>query len=324
MNSLGDENVYRAEIERLQRIIGKQAIQIEILKKNRGPIQDKMSAVASLRQFGYTIKDACQALGLARSGYYASTRPKNARASVLTMKDSGLIERIKVICGAHPFWCYRRVWAWLNHCEGIWVNQKWVRRVMKGNGLMVPQTIHKAKRTPTRRKPKADKPRQFWGIDMTRFMVNDLDWVYLVIVLDWWTKKLVGWNISLRSKTADWKQALDIALNKEFPEGVRGKGLKLISDNGCQPTSVSFMRDMADLGIEQIFTSYDNPKGNAETERMLRTVKEEVIGLNEFENLAEAKEKISKWIEINYNKLYFHNKLGYLRLGEFEALYRGD
>jgi len=79
-------------------------------------------------------------------------------------------------------------------------------------------------------------------------------------VLDWYTKKIVGWNISLRSRAAEWKEALDMAIQREFPGDVRGSGLKLINDNGSQPTSTSFMRDMALLGIKQIFTSYDNPK----------------------------------------------------------------
>ena len=156
---------------------------------------------------------------------------------------------------------------------------------------------------------------------MTKFIVNALGWVYLVIVLDWYTKKIVGWNISLRSKTVDWKQAMDMAINREFPEGVRGTELKLISDNGSQPTSTSFMKDMAILGIEQIFTTYDNPKGNADTERMMRTVKEEVIWLNEFETLEEAIRKIGNWIELDYNKLYVHSELGYWSPEEFEALY---
>jgi transposase InsO family protein len=87
---------------------------------------------------------------------------------------------------------------------------------------------------------------------------------------------------------------MDFAIQKEFPEGVRGKELKLVSDNGSQPTSTSFMRHMALLGIKQIFTSYDNPKGNAETERVIRTIKEELIWLNEFGSLEEARESIRK------------------------------
>lgn len=277
--------------------------------------------VDSLKQAGYTVAAACQAIGFSRSGYYASRHPEEVKVRVLGEDELELITKIKEIKGKHPFWGYRRVWAWLRHREGIMVNQKRVRRLMKEHNLMATQTVHKAKRKVLRDKPRADRPKQFWGIDMTKFIVNALGWVYLVIVLDWYTKKIVGWHISVRSKTADWKQAMDRALNCEFTEGVRDACLKLISDNGSQPTSVSFMRDMAILGIKQIFTSYNNPKGNADTERVVRTIKEEVIWLNEFETLAEAQETIGKWIELDYNKLYVHSTLGYMSPEEFEVLY---
>jgi transposase InsO family protein len=114
---------------------------------------------------------------------------------------------------------------------------------------------------------------------------------------------------------------MDFAIQKEFPEGVRGNELKLVSDNGSQPTSTSFMREMALLGIKQIFTSYDNPKGNAETERVMRTIKEELIWLNEFGSLEEARENIRNWIMNDYNKLYVHSSLGYLSPEEFELKY---
>lgn len=277
--------------------------------------------VDSLKQAGYTVAAACQAIGFSRSGYYASRHPEEVKVRVLGEDELESITKIKEIKGKHPFWGYRRVWAWLRHREGIMVNQKRVRRLMKEHNLMATQTVHKAKRKVLRDKPRADRPRQFWGIDMTKFIVTALGWVYLVIVLDWYTKKIVGWHISVRSKTADWKQAMDRALNCEFTEGVRDACLKLISDNGSQPTSVSFMRDMATLGIKQIFTSYNNPKGNADTERVVRTIKEEVIWLNEFETLAEAQETIGKWIELDYNKLYVHSTLGYMSPEEFEVLY---
>jgi putative transposase len=193
--------------------------------------------------------------------------------------------------------------------------------VMKENELMASQTLHRAKRTPQRSKPKAERPRQYWGIDMTKFMIPALGWIYLVIVLDWYTKKVVGWDLSLRSRSGEWKQALEMGIQREFPQGVKERGLKLISDNGSQPTSVSFMRDIGTLGIEQIFTSYDNPKGNAETERMMRTIKEEFLWLHEFSSLEEAKRAIHHWIEVDYNELYVHSALGYLSPEEFEHLY---
>lgn len=281
-----------------------------------------MTAVDSLKQSGYTVLDACEAIGIARSGYYAAKQVHEPGVGIVDANDEGLLERIKALKLAHAFWGYRRVTAWLRHRDKILVNEKRVRRLMKEHGLMASQRVHKAKRTPLRSKPQADKPGQIWGIDMTKFIVKALGWVYLVIVLDWYTKKVVGWQISLRSKTEDWKRAMDMALNREFPEGVRGAGLKLVSDNGSQPTSPSFMKDMATLGIEQIFSSYENPKGNADTERMMRTIKEEVIWLNEFETLEEAIAKIGNWIEIDYNKLYVHSELGYRSPEEFEALYK--
>jgi len=237
------------------------------------------------------------------------------------MKDADLVERIKGIKTSHPFWGYRRVRAWLRYRDKIRINEKRVRRVMKENELMVSQILHRAKRTPQRSKPKAERPRQYWGIDMTKFMIPALGWIYLVIVLDWYTKKVVGWDLSLRSRSGEWKQALEMGIQREFSQGVRDQGLKLISDNGSQPTSASFIRDMNTLGIEQIFTSYDNPKGNAETERMMRTIKEELLWLHEFSSLEEAKKAISHWIEMDYNKLYVHSALGYLSPEEFESLY---
>jgi transposase InsO family protein len=274
-----------------------------------------------LKQLGYTVKDGCSALGISRSGYYALKLPKKEAQKTFRIESLELLEKIKAIKSDHPFWGYRRVRAWLVHREKIQVNEKRIRRIMKEHGLMATQTVHKVNRRPQRNKPKADKPRQYWGIDMTKFMIPVIGWAYLVIVLDWYTKKIVGWDLSLRSKAADWKRAVEIAINSEFPEGVRGNGLKLISDNGSQPTATSFMKDMAVLGIEQVFTSYDNPKGNADTERMIRTIKEEIIWLNEFSSFEEAKEKIGKGIEIDYNQFYVHSELGYMSPEEFEKLY---
>jgi transposase InsO family protein len=277
-----------------------------------------------MKQAGYAVRDACQALGLARSGYYAAAKAQGAKPRRDPAADHALVALMQPIKDAHIFWGYRRVWAWLRYRLGVVVNQKRVRRVMKEHGLMVPRTIHKVKRTPTRSKPRANRPRQFWGVDMTKFIIDGLGWVYLVIVLDWYTKKIVGWDLALRSKVADWQRALDMALNRAFPQGVRGQGLKLVSDNGSQPTAVSFMRTMAELGIEQVFTSYNNPKGNADTERMIQTIKQELIWVNEFRSLEEARAKFDHWVTVDYNRLYLHSRLGLRSPDEFEAQYEPE
>jgi transposase InsO family protein len=272
---------------------------------------------------GYSVKDACHTLELCRSNYYVSLRKHMVTQEQVgdCEKDKRLVERIKRIKTDHPFWGYRRITAWLKHREGMKVNAKRVYRLMRKNDLLVKQKLHKAKRTPQRSKPRAEHPCQYWGIDMTKFMVSGLGWVYLVVVLDWFTKKIVGFDISLTSKTEDWLRALHKAINTEFEQGVRGTGLKLISDNGSQPTSRAFIKEMAQLDITQIFTSYNNPKGNADTERVMRTIKEEVIWLNEFSSLIESKETIGHWIKQDYNQFYVHSALDYLSPIEFEEQY---
>ncbi|MGQ0657568.1 MAG: hypothetical protein ACT4NU_05640 [Chromatiales bacterium] len=110
---------------------------------------------------------------------------------------------------------------------------------------------------------------------MTKVMVEGFGWVYVVIVLDWYTKKVVGSYGELQCRSWQWL----IALNRQFPEGARGHGLHWISDNGSQPTSVAFMHACSVLGIAQAFTSYSNPKGSADTERFTRTLEEDLVWL---------------------------------------------
>jgi transposase InsO family protein len=270
---------------------------------------------------GLSIQDACSAAGFSRSYYYQLKKGSNSRSSDKNHNNNKrILKKIKKIKTKHPFWGYRRTWAWLKYRLKETVNKKRVLGLMRKNGLTVDRKTCKAKRTPQRSKPRADRKNSLWGIDMTKFIINGLGWCYLVVVLDWYTKKIVGYDVALRSKSGEWQNALNMAVDNQFPEGVRDAELKLVSDNGSQPTSTSFMKQTAHLGIKQIFTSYNNPKGNADTERVMRTIKEELIWLNEFETYQEAKEAIKNWVEKDYNFEYVHSALGYKSPLEFEAV----
>ena len=110
---------------------------------------------------------------------------------------------------------------------------------------------------------------------MTKIHVHSWGWLYLHLVLDWGSKKVVGWQLSTTSKTADWLAPLSSAIHLQFPYGRDGApALLLVSDNGCQPTSTSFMAACRALDLRQVFTTFNNPKGNADTERIFRTLKE--------------------------------------------------
>ena len=211
----------------------------------------------------------------------------------------------------HPFWGYRRVWAYIRSRHGLIVNHKRIYRLMKMKHLLCPRNLKlKAKRTPLRSKPRASRPNQIWGTDMTKIMIQGAGWVYLHIVLDWYSKKIVGWSMTATSKTRDWIDALDMAVNKQFPNGIREQHqeLSLVSDNGCQPTSKTYAKRCNSLCIKQIFTSYCNPKGNADTERVMRTIKEDLVYINEFCTRSEFKEAFAKWVH-NYNTDYPHSAI---------------
>ena len=246
-------------------------------------------------------------------------RHTRRRSVVRFSADASLLERIRVIKSEHPFWGYRRVWAYLRFVVGLSVNRKRVYRLLKEHNLLVKaQTRLLAKRTSQRRKPRPERVNSWWGIDMTKVM-TDSGRAYVVPVVDWYSKKVVGHYCGEQSKSWYWLAALNKAVMRQFPGGIREieSELNLMSDNGSQPTSRSFMETCAGLGIKQAFTAYNNPKGNADTERMMRTLKEELCRRREWSSVTALKTALDTFVE-NFNSGYLHSALGYKTPNAFE------
>jgi putative transposase len=116
------------------------------------------------------------------------------------------------------------------------------RRLRRAHQLLVtPNPRLKAKRTPMRSKAQPSRPHAWWGIDMTKGLVQGFGWLDIGLVLDWYTKAIVGDAAGMQSQARDWRTALDLAVNGQVPAGVCGQGRALMRDNGCQPTSTVFM-----------------------------------------------------------------------------------
>ena len=224
---------------------------------------------------GFSVSEALKYLKISRSTYYYKPRKYTRRT-----KDEKTLREIEELKRKHPYWGYRRICAML---------RKACRTIQK--------------------KIKPNRHREILGIDMTKIFTRDAGWVYYVAVIDWYTREIPGSEISLRCRTEEWLRALDKVLNKGYPKGVRGKEVKLVSDNGSQPTSTKFLKECNMLGIKQIFTSYNNPKGNANTERYFRTYKEEVAWVMDNPGYEELVEK-TKLFERFYNEEYPHSALG--------------
>ncbi len=210
--------------------------------------------------------------------------------------------------------------AYLKFVQQIQINKKRVYRLLGENNLLVKKNLRlKAKRENQPSKPRPAKPNNWWGVDMTKVMTAE-GWAYLVVVNDWFTKKILGAFVAQQSKAADWSEAVNRAVCRQFPEGVReaeNLELNLMIDNGSQPTSVKFIKETAALGIRQAFISYSNPKGNADTERLIRTIKEELIWLREWSSVEELAREIEKFVEY-FNAGYLHSAIGYQTPNEFE------
>ena len=231
-------------------------------------------------------------------------------------RNEAVVERLRELKGDHPFWGYRRCWAHLRYVDKLELNKKRVYRLLKEQGLLATQTKHAVQRVSTRPKPRPDCPNQWWGIDMTK-VITESGWAYIVLVLDWHTKKVVGHHCGRTATSGEWLTALDGGLNRQFPDGARDRQLHLMSDNGSQPTSERFMKTCSVLGVHQAFTSYNNPKGNADTERVFRTMKEELLWLKEWTGPFELADALGKWI-VYYNGKYLHSSLGYKAPEKFE------
>ena len=227
--------------------------------------------------------------------------------------DAPILKQIRTIKCDHPLWGYRRIWAYMRYRDGVVVGKNRIYRLMKENNLIVTKNFRlKAKRYSTRPKPRASVPNQYWGTDMTKIKIQGWGWVYIHVVLDWHTKEIIGHYVSLTSKASDWLVALNRAVNNRFPDGIlakRGKP-KLISDNGCQPTSEQFMKACSQVKIKQIFTTWNNPKGNADTERFFRTLKEDLVWTHDWHLPFEFQQDFEAWI-ISYNTDFPHQSLRY-------------
>ena len=246
------------------------------------------------------------------------------RRAALTVaaRNAAIRDRIEALKAEHPFGGDRRVWADLRFTTGLVVHRKRILRLMRKHNWLVPANPRlRATRTPTRSKPTLHRPNQWGGIDMTKVWVEPAGWLYLVLVLDGDTKKIVGWQAGTRSTAQDWLHAVEMGLQQQFPDGVKEQGLGLMSDNGCQPTGKTFAQACTTLGITQAFTSDNNPKGNADTERLLRTFKEELVWLREWPSHQHLKHALADWVT-HYNAGSHHSALGYKTPSQFEEDYQ--
>ena len=224
-------------------------------------------------------------------------------------------ERLKVLAEAHPHWGVRRLWALLRR-EGVKVSRKTVHAALRSMGYTLPVAQKEAKRRVGKKPEAATGPNQVWQIDLTSIPTLREGWGYLFTVIDTFDRAILASDLFGRCRTQEALAVLGEALNKAFPEGAKGRGLRLVHDNGSQFTSRRFREFVKSLEIEDIRTAYRHPQSLGILEAWHKTLKVEEVYPKEYETLAEARASIRAWVE-RYNHAHLHSALAYLTPMEY-------
>jgi len=215
---------------------------------------------------------------------------------------------------------YRRIWALLRR-RGIIINKKTVWKIMHQMGLSRPKIWYKPSRPKRVEKMRPVGPNRGWQIDMTSFALSDFTALYLILVIDCYTRKIVGWSLDRRCRACEWVSALRMGLESE---GLTTKEdcmkLTVRSDNGSQPCSKKYVEYLGKTGVKGQYTGYNAPDDNAYVERLIRTVKEDEIWANVYDTFCEARGAIESYVNY-YNEEYIHSALGYRTPNEVAAAY---
>jgi putative transposase len=273
-----------------------------------------------LNQAEFPIRAMCRVLGLSPSGYYAWRHRAPSRRSV---RDGALLVEIRRIHDhSRKTYGRPRICAELRD-DGHAVSSKRVGRLMRV-GEIRGASRRKKWRTTTRdvdarpapdlvdRDFSAEGPDQLWVGDIT-YIPTATGFLFLAVVLDAWSRRIVGWAMATHLKTALVLQALEMALGQRRPHSVIHH-----SDQGTQYTSIAFGMRCKQAGVRPSMGSVGDAYDNAMCESFFATLECELLDRERFRNQAEARMKVFDFIEGWYNPRRRHSALGYRSPIQFE------
>lgn len=256
------------------------------------------------------------------SYYYKPKVDPVAKAKADTdLRDA--IERIQL---EMPRYGYRRVGQQLRR-EGVCINGKRIRRVMREYGLLAE--VKKAFKTATTdsrhgfavypnlvKEMAITEPNQVWVADITYIRIATC-FVYLAVILDLYSRKVIGWAIHRSLHRELCLAALQMAIAERKPAA----GCIHHSDRGVQYASADYVTMLKDNEIVISMSRKGNPYDNAFAESFMKTLKCEEVHLNDYETMTDVIERVPRFIEEVYNQKRLHSSLGYMTPVEFETRY---
>ena len=258
----------------------------------------------------FSVRQICETLGFNRSNLYYHPKQNPCEA--------GLRDEIEQLCLLYPTYGYRRITQLLVR-RGYTIGYKRVARLMKSANLSISvkrvcQTTNSIEgvRPWSNRLENLDVSRcdQVWVGDITYVRLKG-HFIYVCLLMDVFTRMIRGWQISQHLTQSLTLKPLETALGQSVPEIHH-------SDQGVQYLSNAYISLLRYHGVEISVARRGCPWENGYAERLIRTLKEEEVHLNDYQGIHEARECIGHFITQVYHQKRPHSALGYLTPAEFE------
>ena len=260
----------------------------------------------------------CQMTGINRAGFYRWRLPRPGIPVVMELRDE--MQRIAL---EFPAYGYRRITRELQR-RGFQVNHKHVVRMMREDNLLCVRrrmfvvTTHSKHMLPVypnvAREMKATAINQLWVADITYIRLR-AEFVYLAVVLDAFSRRVVGWSLGRTLEAELAIAALRMALIERQP----GPGLIHHSDRGVQYACTAYTEILKQHQAVISMSRKGNPYDNAACESFMKTLKQEEVWRMEYRDLQEARRSLGEFVECVYNGRRLHSALGYVPPAEFES-----
>jgi putative transposase len=261
-------------------------------------------------------------MSLPRSTYYR--RHDAAGVEARARNEAQLRGQIEDILAEFPAYGYRRVTHELRR-RGRVVNHKRVARVMR-QAALTPKRVRRFLATTDSDHPEpiypnllpqlaATGPDQIWVADLTYIRLATR-FVFLAVILDAWSRKVVGYAISHLLDTRICLAALEAAIEERAPP----PGLVHHSDRGVQYAARAYRRVLEEHGMRGSMARAGNPYDNAQVESFFKTLKHEEIFAYDYQTMDDVMRRLPYFLEEIYNRRRLHSALGYLPPHEYETL----
>ena len=257
-------------------------------------------------------------MDISRSTYYYKPHTDEAKCK----QDADIRDRLEELALHFTRYGYRRMTVQLQR-EGFMVNHKRVLRLMQESDLLC-RSKRRFVRTTDSDHPYPVYPNvygdtiitgvdQVWVADITYIRLLH-EFVYLAVILDAYSRRVVGWALSRHIDAALTCAALKAAIAERNPSA----GCIHHSDRGVQYAAEEYIAILNEHGFVISMSRKGNPYDNAQAESFMKTLKVEEVYVSEYRTFAEVKERIGEFIKLIYNQERLHSALGYLSPVEFE------